>query len=81
MWTLNSSAHAEIVAKLLARRLKTRDVASEEDDDFGLSDENSSDFESEGIESYLPRADPELSLVENSRAWQRWTWDFQSSNV
>ena len=32
-----------------------------EDDDFGLSEEDESDFESEGVESYLPKADPELS--------------------
>ena len=37
-----------------------------EDDDFGLSEEYESDFEGEGIEIYLPRADPELSHVENS---------------
>ena len=37
-----------------------------EDDDFGLSEEDDSDFEGEGVESYLPRADPELSHVENS---------------
>ena len=30
-----------------------------EDDDFGLSEEDESDFEVEGVESYLPRADPE----------------------
>ena len=32
-----------------------------EDDDFGLSEEDESDFEGEGVESYLPRAD--LNLV------------------
>ena len=54
----------------MARRLNTRDVASEEDDDFGLSDEDSSDFEGESVDSYLPRADPELSLVENSEVME-----------
>ena len=54
------------MAKLLARHLNTRDVASVEDNDFGLSDENSSDFEGKGVESYLPRADPKLSFLENS---------------
>ena len=58
------------MAKLLARRLNTRDVASVEDDDFDLSDEDSSDFKSEGVESYLPRADPELSFVENSEVME-----------
>ena len=38
-----------------------------EDDDFDLSEEYESDFEGEGVESYLPRADPELSHGENSR--------------
>ena len=37
-----------------------------EDDDFGLSEEDDSDFEGEDVESYHPRADPELSHVENS---------------
>ena len=36
-----------------------------EDNNFGLSEEDDSDFEGES-ESYLPRADPELSHVENS---------------
>ena len=58
------------MAKLLARRLNTRDVASVEDNDFGLSDEDTSDFEDEGVESYLPRADPELSFVENSEVME-----------
>ena len=31
-----------------------------EDDDFGISEEDDSNFEGEGVESYLPRADPEL---------------------
>ena len=47
------------------------------DDDFGLSKEDESDFEGEGVESYLPRADPELSRVENSEVMRkmknRWT--------
>ena len=37
-----------------------------EDDNFGLSEEDDSDFEGKGVGSYLPRADPELSHVENS---------------
>ena len=41
-----------------------------EDDDFGLSEEDESDFEGEGVESYLPRADPELSHVENSEVME-----------
>ena len=41
-----------------------------EDDDFSLSEENDSDFEGEGVESYLPRADPELSYVENSEVME-----------
>ena len=46
----------------MAKRLNTRDVLQLlEDDDFSLSEEDNSAFEGEGIESYLPRADPELS--------------------
>ena len=41
-----------------------------EDDDFVLSEEDDSDFEGEGIESYLPRADLELSHVENSEVME-----------
>ena len=40
-----------------------------EDDDF-VSEEDESDFEGEGVESYLPRADPELSQVENSEVME-----------
>ena len=51
----------------MAKRLNTRDVLQLlEDDNFGLSEEDDTDFEGEGVESYLPRADPELSHVENS---------------
>ena len=39
-----------------------------EDDDFGLSEEDESDFEGEGVESHLPSADPELSHVKKLRA-------------
>ena len=50
----------------MAKRLNTSNVLQLlKDDDFGLSEEIDSDFEGEGIESYLPRADPELSHVEN----------------
>ena len=41
-----------------------------EDDDFGLSEEDESDFEVEGVESYLSRADPELSHGENSEVME-----------
>ena len=41
-----------------------------EDDDFGLSEEDDSDFKGEGVESYLPRADSELSHVENSEVME-----------
>ena len=51
----------------MAKRLNTSDVLQLlEDNDFGLFEEVDSDFEGEGVESYLPRADPELSHVENS---------------
>ena len=51
----------------MAKRLNTSDVLQLlEDDDFGLSEVDDSDFEGKGVESYLPRADPELSHVENS---------------
>ena len=41
-----------------------------EDDVFGLSDEDSSYFEGEVLESYLPRADTELSPMENSEVME-----------
>ena len=41
-----------------------------EDGDFGQSEENESDFEGENVESFLPRADPELSHVENSEVME-----------
>ena len=59
--TLNSTAHTEIVAKLLASRLNTRDFASMEDDDFGLSDKDSSYFEGGDVESFLEQT-PNLLL-------------------
>ena len=55
----------------MAKRLNTSDVLQLlEDDNFGLSEEDDSDFEGEGGESYLPRADPELSHVENSEVME-----------
>ena len=42
-----------------------------EDDDFGLSEEDESDFEGEGVESYLPRAHFELSHGENSEVMEK----------
>ena len=55
----------------MAKRLNTSDVLQLlEDGDFGLSEENDSDFEGEGVESYLPRADPELSHGENSEVME-----------
>ena len=51
--------------------LETSDVLQLlEDDDFGQSEEDESDFEGKGVESYLPRADPELSHVENSEVME-----------
>ena len=41
-----------------------------EDDDFGLTEEDESDFEVQGVESYLPRADPELRHGENSEVME-----------
>ena len=55
----------------MAKRLNTSDVLQLlEDDDFGLSEEDDSDFEGEGVESYLPKADPEL--VENSEVMEEY---------
>ena len=55
----------------MAKRLNTSDVLQLlEDDDFGLSEEDDSDFEGECVESYLPRADSELSHVENSEVME-----------
>ena len=42
-----------------------------EDDDFGLSEEDESDFEGEGVESYLPRAHSEISHGENSEVMEK----------
>ena len=41
-----------------------------EGDDVGLFEEDTSDFEDEGVESYLHRVDPELSHVENSEVME-----------
>ena len=41
-----------------------------EDDDFGLTEEDESDFEVKGVESYLPRADPDLRHGENSEVME-----------
>ena len=55
----------------MAKRLNTRDVLQLlEDDDFDRSEEDDSDFEGEGVESYISRADPELSHVENSEVME-----------
>ena len=55
----------------MAKRLNTSDVLQLlEDDDFGRSEEEDSDFESEGVESCLPRADSELNHVENSEVME-----------
>ena len=55
----------------MAKRLNTSDVLQLlEDNDFGLFEEDNSDFEGEGIESHLPRADPELSHVEYSEVME-----------
>ena len=52
----------------MAKRLNASDVLQLlEDDDFGLSEEDHSDFEVKGVEGYLPRADPELSHVETQK--------------
>ena len=58
---MNSTVHTEI----MATHLNTRDVLQLLEDDFGLSEEDNSDFEGEGVENYLPWPDPELSHVEN----------------
>ena len=56
----------------MAKRLNTSDVLQLlEDDDFGLSKEDDSDFEGENVESYLPRVDSELSHVENSEVMRK----------
>ena len=62
----------------MAKRLNTSDVLQLlEDDNFSLFEEDDSDFEGESVESYLPRADPELSHVENSEVMEedenQWT--------
>ena len=37
---------------------------------FRPVEEDNSNFEGEGVESYLPRADPEISHVENSEVME-----------
>ena len=55
----------------MTKRLNTSDVLQLlEDDNFSLFEEDDSNFEGEGVESYLPRADPELSHVENSEVME-----------
>ena len=55
----------------MAKHLNTSDVLQLlEDDDFGLPEEDESDFEGEGVESYLPRADPKLGHVENTEVME-----------
>ena len=57
----------------MAKRLNTSDVLQLlEDDDFGLSEEDDSDFEGEGVGSYLPKAVPELIHVENSEVMEEY---------
>ena len=55
----------------MAKHLNTSDVLQLfEDNDFGLSEEDDNDFEGEGVESYLSRAHPKLSHVENSEVME-----------
>ena len=55
----------------MAKRLNTSDVRQLlEDDEFGLFEEGDSAFEGEGVDSYLRRADPELSHVESSEVME-----------
>ena len=57
----------------MAKRLNTSNVLQLLlDDDFGLSEEDDTDFEGEGVGSYLPKADPELSHVENSEVMEEY---------
>ena len=57
----------------MAKRLNTSDVLQLlEDVDFGLSEEDDNDFENECVESYLPKADPELSHVQNSEVMEEY---------
>ena len=56
---------------MMAKRLNTSHVLQLlEDDDFGLSEVDDSNFEGEGIDSDLPRADAELSHVESSEVME-----------
>ena len=49
----------------MASRLSARDVVQlMEDDDYGLGEDDDSDFEGDGVESYLPQVFSELSIVE-----------------
>ena len=49
----------------MASRLSARDVVQlMEDDDYGLGEDDDSDFEGDGVESYLPHVFSELSIVE-----------------
>ena len=49
----------------MASRLSARDVVQlMEDDDYGLGEDDDSDFEGDGVESYLLQVFSELSNVE-----------------
>ena len=49
----------------MASRLSARDVVQlMEDDNYGLGEDDDSNFEGDGVESYLPQVFSELSIVE-----------------
>ena len=62
--------NSDLLVGKMANRLPASDVLQLwEDDEFGLSEEDDSDFEGESVEGYLPRMDLELCPVENIRLW------------
>ena len=49
----------------MASRLSACDVVQlMEDDDYGLGEDDDSDFEGDGVENYLPQVFSELNIVE-----------------
>ena len=63
--------NSDLLLGKMAERLTVSEVLQRlEDDDFGLSEEDDSDFEGENIEGYLPRVDVEVCSVEQNEGME-----------
>ena len=59
--------NSDLFVGKMSKRLIASDVLQLlEDDEFGLSEEEDSDFEGKSVEGYLPRMDLELCPVDNT---------------